>query len=59
MDHARADESLRENPWGITPRLSTDEFYDLVLAATGSEEVARKRAKSRRSALIAAGIEAT
>ncbi len=51
--------TLKENPWGTKPMLSTDAFYDLVLAATGSEETARKKAQSRRKALIREGVEAT
>lgn len=50
-----AEEVLRGNPWG--KGLSTDEFYDLVRAATGSEEEARRRAKVRRAVYIEHGLE--
>lgn len=32
--------------------LSTDEFYELVLNATGSEDEARRKAKIRRREMI-------
>ncbi len=54
-----AEEEYRVNPWGMKPALTTDEFYDLVLAATGSEAEARRKAKLRRSELIRTGQEKT
>lgn len=57
LDNVLAEAELRENPWG--KGLSTDAFYDLVLAATGSEHEARTRAKARRAAMIREGLEPT
>lgn len=50
-----AEEEYRANPWGSG--MSTDSFYDMVLAATGSETEARAKAKARRAAYIREGIE--
>lgn len=50
-----AEEELRTNPWG--KGLSTDGFFDLVLAATGSEDEARRRTKIRRAEYIKLGLE--
>ncbi len=55
IDGVLAEEELRANPWGRG--MSTDQFFDLVLAATGDEGAARRRAKARRAAYIKAGIE--
>jgi hypothetical protein len=52
-----AEVELRDNPWGRG--MSTDAFYDLVYAATGSETEARTRAKARRAAMIREGLEPT
>jgi hypothetical protein len=55
MGRIMAEEELHANPWG--QGLSTDAFYDLVLAATGSEVEARRRAKLRRQVYIREGLE--
>lgn len=52
MAGLQAELDLAANPWGTKPMLSDDQFYDLVLAATGSEKVARKKGRIRRNELI-------
>lgn len=56
IDGVLAEEELRAHPWGERT-MSTDAYYDLVLAATMSEEAARRRAKARRAAYLKAGVE--
>ncbi len=52
MAGVQAELDLRDNPWGTKPMLSTDEFYDLILAATGSEKEAHRKATIRRREMI-------
>lgn len=57
IEGVEAEKELEANPWGKD--LSTDQFYDLVLAATGSERKARQKAKARRAVYIKEGLEPT
>lgn len=43
----------------MKPRLTTDEYYDLVLLATGSRKLAEQKAKARRAALMAEKLDPT
>lgn len=56
IDHVLAAEDLRRDPWGKGK--STDEFFDLVHAATGSAEAAEKKATERRDAMMDANVSA-
>lgn len=55
IDHVLAVEEFRANPWG--KGLGHDAFYDLVLAATGSEAEAKRRTKERRAAMVKADVD--
>lgn len=56
VDAVLAEEELRANPLGRG--LSHDGFYDLILAATGDADEAKRRTKARRAAMLRAGVEA-
>lgn len=55
IDFVLAEEEFRANPWGKGKTM--DEYFEMVLAGTGSEAEARRRGRIRRAALIQAGIE--
>ena len=53
IEGVQAERDLRANPFGDDPPLSIDQYYDLVLAATGGDaRRAERQAKALRWARI-------